>query len=70
MEAYIGSDRRDNEIMLEVLKRKSIVKVTLFTLLLTMAAWALPANMQDVSAASKPSALATAKANAVPDFNL
>lgn len=70
MEAYIGSDRRDNEIMLEVLKRKSIVKVTLFILLLTMAAWALPANMQDVSAASKPSALATAKANDVPDFNL
>lgn len=56
--------------MLGVLKGKSIVRMTIFTLLLTMVAWLIPANTQDVSAASKPCSLATAKANDAPDFNL
>lgn len=56
--------------MLGVLKGKSIVRITIFTLLLTMTAWVIPANTQDVSAASEPFSLAAAKANDAPDFNL
>lgn len=71
-EAYIRelTDRRENESMLGVLNRKSIVRMVIFTLLLTMATWVIPANMQDVSADSKPLSLATEKANEAPDFNL
>lgn len=42
--------------MLGVLKRKSMARVTIFALLLTMVAWMVPANMQEARAAAEDTA--------------